>query len=305
MSSNSHPERATVRKSVIENFNGARVSWADLYVRNAQLIGYDVQKTTTSETVGHKIFLGDTLPGQMGYGGLNLYFLAAADGTENEYVSARRTDAVTTVSSAEKRRLLNAFPDLDPRTISVDGFPVYNQKQIVSALRGTEKSTKDSVAFVGRTDSDKGLELELAIAEELRRAHILTAHLSAGRNMIAHELTSLDVVVKEGLSGDAYLGALSEYGAVVNTSPRESLYVSGIEATALGLPVFSPNATDSGIRDWNLDDRFYNPRDIKGAVAAISETLEAGVELSLPDVSRYSVGAYFDRIDALLERNND
>jgi hypothetical protein len=152
-----------------------------------------------------------------------------------------------------------------------------------------------TVGFVGRTDADKGVDLELLIATDLAKMGMKILHLSSWPNTRAEELVRAGVEVCDNLKRHEYLGRLASLGCVVNTSPRESLFVSGIEATRLGIPVFAPRVIESGITDWNNPEFLYDPSDIQGAAGIISEA--SGIsDISIPDVSRYSAANYVERV---------
>lgn len=293
-------------KHIVENFWGAKISWADTYTDAASRSGFDILQTTSNDTYGDKIFLGDKLPVQLGANGIHLYFLAAADGTDTERESSLRTDGVTTVSNAEKSRLLATFPDIEAWRVSVDGFPVYNEDVYDTITRRNTMSQVGSVAFLGRAVAEKGPLLEIKLAKELVRSGLRVLHMSNTVVPIANELQNAGVRVYENIQGEAYLQRLADVGAVINTSPRESLFVSGIEASVLGVPVFAPDNAESGIWDWNIIERKYDAADINSTVDMVRDTLaQKTTEISIPDVSRYESAHYFKDIAQRMDELRD
>ncbi|MEI7917969.1 MAG: hypothetical protein WCH58_01145 [Candidatus Saccharibacteria bacterium] len=290
--------------AVIKNFDGALVSWSETYCRSAKQQGFDVRSEYNANDLSDKIFLGDKIPKTMGHAGCNIFFLGAADCSKRELTSIKLTDATTTVSSAEKKRIVNAFPYLNPDKISVDGFPID-----LELLQGIKESTlshnrkiDNSVCFLGRTDNDKGPNEEIEIVKALRDKGYNIFHLSGGKISISDKLNEMGVNVIEGISGQKYLELLSQMDCVVNTSPRESLFVSGLEASGVGVPVLAPLIEDSGIQDWNLAERLYDYKDISSVVKMIQEISSESRDLVIPDVSYYDKTAYFNRIRQLCDK---
>lgn len=273
---------------VVPNLDVARVSWASGFCASAEKGG--AQITSPAEVPQHapRLYIGDeidwnlTNPDNMGY------FLAAADGVPRERDNVEHSGVTLTPSVADMGRakcLLGAT-----RTFA-EGFPIDLEE--LDGVAQDAGAHNYSVGFVGRTDADKGLELELQLVRRLSALGIKIIHLSSTANTIKDQLSRYGVEVAEHLTRSAYLGQLAALGCVINTSPRESLFVSGIEASRMGVPVLAPRVSESGIADWNLPSRFYNPNDIEAAVAM---SLDAFGSREVPDVSHYSAREYVARV---------
>lgn len=284
--------------TVVANLNRAQVSWADGFCSAVESAGATVADLTEVDSAqGSILFIGDVInwksiddEGRVGY------FLAAADGTTLEAENIRRANLTTTVSSAEQVRAEQLFSS---SSISVDGFPIDFTELAKMRCRRAQRSTP-TIGFIGRTDADKGpeLEVQIAIAAKKRGARVL--HISNMANALGPRLKQERVEVYDNVSRAEYLGRLAGLGCVINTSPRESLYVSGLEASYLGVPVVAPWVEGSGIRDWNLPERFYNRNQPEEAVE-LAMSLSTQQYVNTPDVSSYAAPSYVQRVLARLE----
>jgi glycosyltransferase involved in cell wall biosynthesis len=283
------------RKLVVVKNLGTNVSWSKSYIEAAEKTGCRITSTIDASSPENRIYIGDSIDYRsLGERACNICFLAAADCTEQEHDNILMTNHTTTVSQAEKARITGIFQDINETKITVDGFPVdVDSLELIKSL-GAEKIEK-SVCFLGRSDADKGPSLEIEMARLLREQDYKVFHLSPCKISIADELISLGVNVFEGITGRPYLKLLSRMGCVINTSPRESLFVSGIEASVLGVPVIAPNAIGSGIADWNKPEYFYSFGDSQSAVNLVKQFM--GQHNILPDLDRFSAEKYFERIN--------
>lgn len=282
------------RLVVVKNFDGSSVTWSDSFCDSAKLFNCEVVDSIADiEKLDNYIFLGDKIPKNLGKIGCSIYFLAAADRTQQEYENVIATSHTTTVSNSEKTAILDKFPNINSNKISVDGFPI-NLELLNTVKKSIKLKMKKSVCFLGRTDSDKGPHEELIAVEALKRLGYSVFHLANCKISIYNELSKLGAIAVENLNGLKYLNLLATMGCVVNTSPRESLFVSGLEATGLGLPIIAPSIVNSGINDWNLPNRFYRSGDIYNLLDIVRE-IELSNNIIIPSIDKYDHKAYFNR----------
>lgn len=281
---------------VVTNLEVSQVSWAAGFCNSAYSAGATIVTPEQAPANVPKLYIGDEVPwDQIHDPGLTGYFLAAVDGTAQEQINVERAAMTTTPSMADYER---AQRMLAGSRVFVDGFPL-NLAELDLVRSNVIKHQKGRVGFVGRTDIDKGVDAELALAAVLKKRGIQAVHLSSASNTISAELTALGVEVLENLTREQYLGRLAYLGCVVNTSPRESLFVSGLEASRLGVPVVAPLVEGSGITDWNMKDRFYRPDNFEAAADMIEAAIESD---EVPDVTRYSASCYVNRVGERIER---
>lgn len=286
----------TSRLTVVANLDRARVSWANSFCDAVDQAGARVVDTLCDTDSPH-LFIGDNIPWVNDRRERRTcYFLAAVDGTEEEAINIENTGTTSTVSRAEKSRAYHFFGD---DSVYVDGFPM-NLLEL-DEIDETRQCQVPRIGFVGRSDRDKGPELELQIASIARKMGAEVVHISNTMNDLAPNLRQIGAEVFKPTSRREYLGKLATLGCVVNTSPRESLYVSGLEASRLGVPVIAPRVEDSGISDWNFDERFFDINNPEEATD-LAATLAVAKCVDVPDISRYAATAYVKRILANLER---
>jgi hypothetical protein len=284
---------------VVPNLDIGGVSWARGFCDSVSRAGAIITTPDATKVGQPTLYIGDridwtTVADHLSTG----YFLAAVDGTAQERDNSALAAVTTTPSLADQAR---ARQLLGATHVYADGFPLhFGELDEVRADAGSYRGR--SVGFVGRTDKDKGPAAELALAARLIKCGIHVVHLSGTKNTIARELSELGVEVRERIPREEYLGRLARLGCVANTSPRESLFVSGIEASYLGVPVVAPAVFGTGIADWNLADRLYKPNDADDAVEIIERALSSS---TVPDVSWYDAAAYVRRVrDHICEGNN-
>lgn len=288
----------TSRLTVVANLDRTQVSWANSFCDAVYQAGAKVVDTPCN-TDSSRLFIGDNISwanDQRDH--RSCYFLAAVDGSRNEARNIKNAGITSTVSQAEKSRAYRFFGD---DSIYVDGFPMnFSELDEIDEIR---RHQVPKIGFVGRSDKDKGPELELQVASIARAMGAEVVHISNTINTLAPNLRQLGVEVFRSTSRRAYLGRLATLGCVVNTSPRESLYVSGLEASRLGVPVIAPRVKDSGISDWNSDERFFDINKPEDA-ASLAVTLATTKRVDTPDVSRYAAASYVERILAHLEQTS-
>ena len=276
--------------TVVANLDRSSVSWANTFCGAVASSGARV--VSAAERVKSPVlYIGDSIDWDGGdYSRPTGYFLAAVDGTGQERRNVEQAQITTTVSRAEQTRAARL---LGGDRVVVDGFPVdFTELQAV-ADQGIRRLP--SIGFIGRTDEDKGPNLELLIAKRARTFGVKVMHASHIPVARASELTDAGVEVITPTSRKAYLGWLASVGCVINTSPRESLFVSGIEASYLGVPVVAPCVEESGIEDWNHPDRYYDASSPDQAVDLALE-LAGSTQVDVPDVSRYGAQQYVRRV---------
>lgn len=239
-----------------------------------------------------KLYIGDQINWQTASDPVG-YFLAAVDQTRQEAVNINFANISTTVSTADKVRAEMLVPY---KEVFVDGFPI-DLEAIDSAARGVTKNHRRKViGFLGRTARDKGIDKEIEIAKELSTyAGIDVVHISSTPNSAAKTLIELGVEVMQNLTKDQYLGNLALLSCVINASPRESLFVSGIEATRMGIPVIAPNVAQSGILEWNNPEWIYDQNNASDA-AELAVRLCSINSDDIPDVSQFSATHYVKRV---------
>lgn len=283
--------------TVVANLDRAQVSWANGFCNAVETAGAEVVNRPWYSANATVLYIGDSIDWtSIGAEQRAGYFLAAADGTDVEDMNIRNARLTTTVSQAEKSRAEHLF---GTKTLAVDGFPI-NFMELNGVRRSAEQRTIPTVGFIGRTDKDKGPELELAIADIARKLGAEVVHISNMTNELRPELEEIGVKVYERVTRAEYLGRLANLGCVINTSPRESLYVSGIEASYFGVPVIAPDVEGSGIADWNPKERFFDGSKPEEA-ANIAVALAAAKAVDTPDVSRYAAEPYVQRVLERLE----
>ena len=278
---------------IVKNLNMDQVSWSRTFCDSAEYEGIRVVESPVDD-YQNRLFIGDTISSRMlGKRACNIYFLAAVDGTDEEHDNILKTTYTTTVSNAEKERVMRIFPDVDHNKIEVDGFPV--DLNTIAGMADMQLDKIDrSVCFLGRTDADKGIGMELGLTECLSADGYSVFHLTPHAASARLELERAGSQVIEQLRGEDYLKLLSRMNCVVNTSPRESLFVSGIEAAALDIPVIAPDVADSGIWDWNDPENFYQAEDTDDAIKAIRRVCKKDT-VSAVTIDQYQPFRYFDR----------
>lgn len=282
---------------VVPNLDVARVSWASGFCMSAHKGGAEITHPSDVPQDAPRLYIGDaidwavTRPDSMGY------FLAAVDGTAQERDNVAHAGITFTPSAADMERARHL---LGASRVASEGFPVdFDELDPIAGQVGRRDCI---VGFVGRTDSDKGMDVELGLVERLSALGVAAVHLSSGTNKIGGSLHQRGVEVADRLTRPEYLRRLARLGCVINTSPRESLFVSGIEASRMGVPVLAPLVAESGIADWNLPDRFYNPSNLAEAAAMVLEILGKS---DVPDVSGYSANRYVQRVTQQIEMTRE
>ena len=284
------------RLAIVTNLNRGQVSWANSFCDAMSQAGAEILDRP-HDPERPALFIGDDIPWEtIPHHHRAGYFLAAADGTPSEARNIKMASMTSTVSSAEKIRSLHFFGD---SSVHVDGFPIDFSE--LDRIDSDRQYKTPILGFVGRSDTDKGPDLELEIASIARKMGAKIVHISNTPNRIAPELEQIGAEIFKPATRSEYLSRLAMLGCVINTSPRESLYVSGIEATRLGVPVIAPHAESSGIYDWNIEERFFDATSPEMATS-LAIALATTKSIDTPDVSRYAANLYYDRIIANLEQ---
>jgi glycosyltransferase involved in cell wall biosynthesis len=285
--------------TIVTNLDTNRVSWAEGFCSAAKAGGAEVSRDIMTDGTP-QLLIGDEIDWERTATNNTAYFLAATDGTQCETENVWRSQFTTTVSRAEKIRTERFFDATDH--IFVDGFPL-NTAELDTFRIHRKIHSLPTIGFIGRSDADKGPERELLVAAHLKKLGVNVIHISNTMNALTPFLEQLGVEVYQQVSREEYLSRLATLGCVVNTSPRESLFVSGLEAASLGVPVIAPRVSESGITDWNLAQNMYDPDNVEEAAhLAVSLATSYG---NVPDVCSYSSNAYVERIAARFEGNNN
>ena len=232
---------------------------------------------------------------------LGLYFLAACEALTSEHTSMLLTGATIVPSSQTLRQVAQAFPDIDPSRLHILGFPLDLDRLATFALEWKKKEP-NSVIFLGETRPEKQPDLEVNIAKKLIDLGYTCYHSSPTKVSIRSQLEDIGVQVIEDIQGEDYLKLLARMQYVVCTSSHESLYVSGIEGTALGAQVILPNNPDAGYMDWCVRENLYNPDDVQSAVERIQATREDKNGEPLGAIQQYDRAHFFNRIIELADR---
>lgn len=276
--------------SVVANLSRTDVTWADTYCKAMKRCGVQVSGAVSRNGAEGRLFIGDRLDGVVGNAaGKTMYFLAAVEGTKQEQDNVAHMRWTTTVSPQERERAVRLL-GADPARVSVEGFPLPIER-LQALSRFIPRQDARSVCFLGRMMPDKGQNLELELAAGLVSAGFSVLHMSNGHVGGADELRRRGVRVVEGVSGVRYHTLLAGCRGAVNTSPRESLFVSGMEAAALGVMVLAPDVPESGIRAWNRPECLYPADDAQIALEHIL-TLLASPLPHVADVRRYDEKRY-------------
>jgi len=281
---------------VVTNIDRSQVTWANAFCNAMQNAGAQIVNPGEIPCHASALYIGDSIDWEsVDDGEVAAYFLAAADGTELEKDNVSRAAFTTTPSQSEKERMHRL---LNGTAVFADGFPIdFGELDAVKAQQPGPRPF--TVGFIGRTEADKGPKCELAIADILARQRIKAVHLSSTANAISGELAAQGVDVAQNLQRSEYVGRLAALKCVINTSPRESLFVSGLEATRIGIPVIAPRVAETGIDDWNRPDWFYDPDKPESIVDILSNIAMGDNET--PDVSFYESYRYLERINVHFE----
>lgn len=281
---------------VVTNLEVSHVTWANAFCEATQKAGAQISNPSEVPAEAPALYIGDSIDwSSVPQPATAAYFLAAADGTDQERINVDHAVFTTTPSRPERERTCRL---LGGNAVFADGFPLdLNELEAVKAAQGNQNAFV--VGFVGRTEADKGPTRELAIAALLAAQGIRAVHLSATPNLIGSELTALGVTVEQTLNRSEYISRLATLGCLINTSPRESLFVSGIEATYLGVPVIAPQVAETGIADWNKPEWFYEPDEPETALHLIANIASGNSDV--PDVSFYDATKYLERLQRHFE----
>lgn len=220
------------------NLDCSVVSWADSFIesltyRNVKFINSEDIKYHNGDNL---LLIGDCIPPEIClYDNQYIYFLAAADITQFEHRNIIMTQACIVPSSTEKRKVDVAWPELADK-IYVMGFPI-NPQIIETVNRLHNEYRRKHILFIGRGDIDKGIERELQISKTLRAQKYEVVHISNTQLKYRADMQNSGIDIIERASKEEYLKVIKEAICVINTSPQESLFVAGIEAEMLGIPV--------------------------------------------------------------------
>jgi hypothetical protein len=285
-----------ITQLLVKNLNTDDVTWALSFQQSALEAGFKVSDSTY--TISHiKLFIGDVItPEMIADNALNIYFCAAIEGLEEERRSIGLTDVTLLASSQELSKAARYFPEYDSSKYLVNGFPVQVSKIKKMASDWSEKKPK-SVCFLGETRPEKNPEFELRLILELTQQGYRCAHLSPAAISISDKLQDLGCEVVENIRGAKYLAKADEFQFAINTSHRESLFISGIEAHALGAVPIMPNMPTSGYFDWCPEELMYEPDNIGQVIQLISELSESNRPQL--NIDWYDEQQYFSRLKSL------
>lgn len=280
---------------VVKNLDVGAVTWAKLFCEQAERYGWGVVDTPCSGNT-YRLFLGDTISKEvLCMDGLNIYLLAAFEGSSSEISNIESTDVTLLPSRSELRKVRQVIPGLEIRKLLVNGFPVNTQELLRLRLPFGEKGEK-SVCFAGETRPEKNPELEIAVARRLVKEGFSCIHMSPFAVSYKEELANAGVSVMEYVQHSLYINMLTNYRFIVNTSLRESLWISGIEGAILGGIPIAPNHESSGLTEWCPNHLLYNySSPIEDILKKVTRIREADA-IPLSIFSWYDSSQYFKRL---------
>lgn len=291
-------ERYSVEETpiyIVANLDRDKVSWANSFIES--LKGRNIQYIEVDEIKAHKgdfiLFLGDAIPAEIHlYDNYYVYFLAAAGFSRIEYKNITATHATIVSSNTEKKKIQKRWKDVSDKIYTM-GFPI--SSRIIKDINDSWKPQKrDYVLFIGRGDIDKGIELELQIAKQLANSyhlvHITNTELAYREAMLAAGIRIIEKVEKR-----KYLQIVKGAICIINTSPKESLFISGVEAAMLGVPVLYIEGEDNAISEYSE----YGIREIHHACDVIANFSED--DYRARNLSFHYTEAYISRLRNLFD----
>lgn len=282
---------------IVTNLDRSVVSWADSFIES--LSHHNVKFINSGDIKNHNgddiLLIGDDIPQEIClYDNRYVYFLAAADMTQLERRNIMMTQACIVPSTTEKRKISAAWPELAEK-IYVMGFPINSQK-IEAVNRLQNKYGRKHILFIGRGDIDKGIELEIQIARMLREQKYTIVHIANTKLKFKTEMQDAGIYIIEEASKEEYLKIIKEAICVINTSPQESLFVAGIEAEMLGIPVLYLESKYNAIREYS--EHMY--RDQQTAIHIISGL--SSKDYYVRNLPYYDAGHYAERLRVLFNQ---
>lgn len=223
-----------------------------------------------------------------------IYFLAAADITQLERRNIILTRACIVPSSTEKEKISAAWPDLSEK-IYVMGFPI-DPRKIETVNRLQNEYGRKHILFIGRGDTDKGIEREIQMAQALKAQNYAVVHISNTELKFEAEMRDAGIHIVDGRVKEEYLKVIKEAICVINTSPRESLFVAGIEAEMLGIPVLYLDSENNAIREYSG----YAYQDEQTALRIIAGL--SSKDYYIRDLPYYYADHYAERLETLFNQ---
>lgn len=282
---------------VVTNLDCNIVSWADSFIESLtnRNIKFIKSKDIKYHNGDNLLLIGDNIPPEIClYDNQYVYFLAAADITQFERHNIIMTHACIVPSSTEKKKIDVAWPELTDK-IYVMGFPI-NSQIIETVNRHYNEYRRKYILFIGRGDIDKGIERELQISKTLQAQNYEIVHISNTQLKYREDMQNLGIHIIERASKEEYLKVIKEAICVINTSPQESLFVAGIEAEMLGIPVLYVENENNAIREYS-EYAYQDEHDVVRIIAGLSQK-----DYYIRDLSYYYADHYIERLNVLFKQ---